>query len=310
MSDMQTVHNDIYATFPNVKDERDKPLLASEKPHYLGEKLMAKLVRLYPHYIFELRNANPNLSRSSLTLEYARVDVQCRGEHLGRMYFKSGWYQDDEVWLTNKRLRTKMSRANKIKTTKLDRAVKEFKKYFKPLSLRERIAGLQKEVEMQIGREMSTLIEGLEELLGVAKLFKYYSPLTIGRLVVLLEDEGVDEEIILRARGALEELQTVGPIFRSLPVARSHPPPRPYSPHKAVLFYITPDKDYCQVKGWSKEPDLSVYKEHEVLPKYKTAIGILKMLDNKTFVANIGYKVNANTFYILDTGDKDASFGC
>jgi len=26
-------------------------------------------------------------------------------------------------------------------------------------------------------------------------------------------------------------------------------------------------------------------------------------------VSNIGYKVNANTFYMLDTGDTDESFG-
>ena len=266
---MQTIHKDIYATFPNVKDERDKPLLASEKQHYLGEEIMAKLVKLYPHYIFELRNENS---------DELKVDVLCKGERLGQMYFHSSWYHDEEVWLSNKRIRDKMSRASKIKTTKLDRAVKEFKKYFKPLSLREHIVVLQKVVKREIVREMGTITSNLGGQLGAVKLFNQY--------------------------------WTVGPIYRSLPKARANPLlGEQYSPPKGRLFYITPDKDYCQIKGWSKEPDLLILREHEVLPKYKTAIGILKMLDDKTYVSNIGYKVNANTFYMLDTGDTDESFG-
>jgi hypothetical protein len=294
VSDMQTMRNDIYATFPNVKDERDKPRLASEKQHYLGEALMAKLVKLYPHYIFELRNENP---------AGLRIDVLCKEEHLGRMYFHYSWYPDEEVWLSNKRIRGKMSRASHIKTTKLDRSVKEFKKYFKPLSLREHIVVLRKVVKQQINIEMTTITSNLSGHLGVAKLFNQYSTHTAERYAALLEAEGVDEETVLYAKNWLEKLRTVGPIYRTLPKRGS--PPR-----KAVLFYITPDKDYCQVKGWSKEPDLLILREHEVLPKYKTAIGILKMLDDKTYVSNIGYKVNANTFYILDIGDTDESFRC
>ena len=298
---MQTIHKDIYATFPNVKDERDKPLLASEKQHYLGEEIMAKLVKLYPHYIFELRNENS---------DELKVDVLCKGERLGQMYFHSSWYHDEEVWLSNKRIRDKMSRASKIKTTKLDRAVKEFKKYFKPLSLREHIVVLQKVVKREIVREMGTITSNLGGQLGAVKLFNQYSTQTADRYAALLEAEGVDEDTILYARTWLDKMRTVGPIYRSLPKARANPLlGEQYSPPKGRLFYITPDKDYCQIKGWSKEPDLSILREHEVLSKYKTAIGILKMLDDKTYVSNIGYKVNANTFYMLDTGDTDESFG-
>jgi len=303
---MQTVHKDIYATFPNVQDKRDKPLLAKEKQHYLGEEIIGKLTLAYPHYVFELRNENA---------DELRVDVLFKGERLGLMYFHSSWYRDEEVWLTNKRIRDKMSRGSHIKTTKLDRAVKEFKKYFKPLSIREHILHKQKVVKREIVREVGTITSNLGGQLGVSKLFNKYSTQTADRYAALLEAEGVDEQTVTHARTWLAKLMTVGPIWRTLPKALANPflnlrkEGTTSSQPKAVLFYITPDKEYCQALGWGSGFDLLILKEHEVLPKYKTAIGILKMLDDKTYVSSIGYKVDKDTFYILDTGDTDESFG-
>jgi len=218
---------------------------------------------------------------------YYEFQVRCNGEILGKITREQsrGEYA---VGVTNDRIKEKRTRGEAYITTDPAKAVLQIKKTFAPMNVSERL----KKARTNAGHVMENLIYSKNEDLrthdnivkrkasawaqghGFKMFLDYLAETSMG------EHDAVIEEVKKRELYKSEYTE-MDDIRNGISSGRS-------------VFLVREGSNYIV----QKQGEVNIYNDDNLPDEYKTGLGMLKLVGDKTFITSMGCRIDETTFVI------------
>ena len=291
-----TEFNNVVLSEEVLEFQRKHPTCAVEA-HPLLEPVIAKLAVLYPLWTFR---GTGGLSIHNDRVTLTHFTVACDGEKLGAIErrYEGREYQ---ICVTNDRIKARLERSNYYKTMIPDKAVAKVKKMFGPNDTREmaklarnKAASVAQDAEWSKSREMG---EADEIVQRAAK--KYVMGVGFGAFMAYVKDHYPAQEHDLLvtksevATKAREELETIRGVKDVISTQRTG----------AVVTrrsgtYVVEQKDKVEIC------------DDNTLPEWiRSRIGMLKLIEPKQFVSDLGMRADENVFVLIEPNLTDVTEG-
>jgi hypothetical protein len=257
--------------------------------HPMLEPVIEKLAVLYPLWRFE-GSGHQSLTNQG-TLWLTHFDVSCDGESLGTI---SRRYEgrDYQICVRNDRIKSKLERSDFYKTMSADKAIAKVKKMFGPKDVQERTE-LSREIASSAAQnaEWSKNREkGEAEDIVKRAAHKYVMGVGFQSFMEHVKDHYPAQEYNLLltkhevATQAAEDLRTINKV-------------RDVLAHRAKGAVVTRRGSTYVVE----QNDKAEICDDNTLPEWvRNRIGMLKLIEPGQFVSDLGMKVNADTFVIIE----------
>lgn len=244
--------------------------------------LVEQLALKYPQWTFNgVSVAMDNQKKEAVVYRFKIID---RREELGAI--SKEWTRNGNRYLVdNHRIDSMRERGRGMKTIHLDKAVKHVSKYFSKKNLNEKLREADKLARESLERVGQTKGWRMRELwnnhqIGM-ELQKYLVSVFPHALTML--DPNIAsklEDFPIRVNELHESLAMSEKLLSN-------------NMHLVLLDGM----DYAIQKG--NEPP--TIKASEQLPEYmRKAIGLLKLVEDNQIMQDIGFRVNANTFFVVN----------
>lgn len=245
--------------------------------------LVEALSRKRPHWHFV--NASYSGSLVGTSYVYRPFVIEDAGDALGSITAERHWHTG-EVWyeLTNHRLLAKRERKGATRTKDLNKAVKLIEHHYYGPTLDERIHTALDNAARAVNEIKSDARWAVDRAVRVIQ-----PELTM----FLANKHEVREELINLAPHCASELKSLPDLVRNRTAAQDFVGEMNLGASSIVL--LLGDKLYLTNSANSKEPHT-----FDTLPKHiAMAVGMLKLVDVKGFIPDIGVRVDHNVFYVM-----------
>lgn len=225
------------------------------------------------------------------TVYFRTVKVFQNREELGAILYTMNRNNDVVIWLENDRIEKKRERGSGMKTKDTKKALRAMQTFFGSKTIYERLIDASDECASSMyytqsharndfvrGYDDLTLhlkdyiFENLEKYKGIA-LHRGASPQAIDQLMNDFENYNVMESV-------WEPAQKQSGVF--------------VIPHGNDYAVLTP------ARGTNTEATMQILREDDVSDWMRLGLGMLKLVEPKQFVRDIGYKINDGSFFLLD----------
>ena len=289
-----TEFNNVVLSEEVLEFQRKMPTHVVEA-HPMLEPVIAKLAVLYPLWRFR---GSGTANNHSIVLTH--FTVTCDGEKLGAIErrYEGREYQ---ICVTNDRIKARLERSNYYKTMIPDKAVAKVKKMFGPNDTQEtaklarnKAASVAQDAEWSKSREMG---EADEIVQRAAK--KYVMGVGFETFMAYVKDHYPAQEHDLLvtksevATKAREELETIRGVKSVISTQRTG----------AVVTrrggtYVVEQKDKVEIC------------DDNTLPEWiRSRIGMLKLIEPKQFVSDLGMRADENVFVLIEPNLTDVTEG-
>lgn len=282
---LDVVENDyLDLGMPNVKAERSKradPALV--EIHTFMKPFILEVAKLFPMWELIGKRANWKVRLSGVeAVEFWRFDVYENREFLGTLEYehsKNGYSYS----ITNSRIQNKRERGNAARTKDMKKALKILSKEFGIKKMQERVA----EAQENCANALHNFYHDKNRSFNHAYSYVHT---TVEKYVMSNWDtikeiglaKGADAKIIDNILSVYEEREIAAEFAKS------------FDTDGGVVVVIH-GNDYA-VKD---KESISIYGTDNLPEWIKRGIGMLKLIDKKTAIANIGYKVDDQVFFVL-----------
>ena len=254
------------------------------------EPIFDKLMRERPTWRFksyELIHAGGDVA---VTKHAVRFDIYEGDEKLGQLWRETHW-RDNEVryCFNNFRLHLERQRNSVSYTTKPDVAVKRIVKAFHMKTPSERAVDAQKDVRDIVSnlvqvtgwpvRKARTQIE--------AEFFLYAAHhWDEVKHMLPISSQGIDLPNLVAANGHAMQMQEA------------------VSQGNGVNVQLEPNGTYATSRPINTGYETHAYTDATLPDHIRGALGLLKLIEDKTSIDNIGARVNANLYYVMDKKEE------
>lgn len=282
---------------PNIVRDVPAAAIDTKMVGILGEVVLEMALK-YPMWHIvpsKFRTYSDNTGTYNYPLEFNVFSNNTTKQLLGEIGFEHGHYRDERVSLSNKRIRKQMERTDSLRTSKVKVAMSHIRKWFSPPSVVERFEEARESIFRDMGaihrefmsthshqyREVTEKIHAyvMDNLADIVDAYnKAYTPKTIQALDVakILSD--------------YENARISNSVISA--------------PNTKKLTVVLMDDKYVLQRG---EQSIVVKSPDELPTGIKTGMGMLKLLEHRQFIKDVGYRLNQNTFMVLYDGDLDRS---
>lgn len=257
--------------------------------------LIVRLCNQNPRFQFELAPRTHNFTPDTMARHNCNTIVAWQKDiYLGKVHLSNGYYE-----LSNQRIEKKLKRGHSRKTGDLNRALQIFKGDFKPPSQVELLEAAHEKIAIHMPQYLQTAW-------NVIRVFKpalltNISPAGTKTLLQLLADEGLEEEQVEKYRAGMEEYYTVSSVVTD---TRFNPPKLQGT---IVLvgddgYYYTQRYDRHQGRNDGHLTSLPVdsCRASDAPDNIRVGVALLKLLEEGSFLLNVGFGLTRNSFYIKD----------
>jgi hypothetical protein len=248
--------------------------------------LIEELCKHRPQWTF--KSANVNITGETVAAHH--FDVYENGQSLGEISVESGYragvgsvtyYRFD-----NPRLSLKRQRGIWSKTSKLDLAVKTILKAFHGKTLAETIVETEQAIESKLSG--NTHLVNREFDTGYRRISPFITQ------YVMLNWDAIAPE--LKAMGA----PVPEDLFERLAARNEAEAVELAYRNKEGFTIITRGSDYIMVRGLGDERETEVKSSEQLTDNIRRNLGFLKLRDDSVIIPNVGMRLNAHTFFVMD----------
>ena len=292
-SEFRSYYLDVYVN--ELKDLDAAKFMAANILSPDFSNLVVSLCTQNPKFQFELAPRTHNLEPDHQAKHNCNTIVAWQKDtYLGKVHLSRGQYE-----LSNQRIDKKLKRGHSRKTGDLNRALQIFKGDFKPPSQVELLEEAHEKIVVVLPQYLQT-VWNIVRVFKPALLSKI-SPAGTKILLQLLADEGLEEKEVEKYRVGMEEYETISSVVTD---KRFNPPKL----QGTIVFigddgcYYTQRYDRYQGKSDGHRTSLPVdsYRASDVPDNIRAGVGMLKLLEDGSFLFNVGFRLNRNSFYIKD----------
>jgi len=275
----------------------EEPLEKPERPdlsiilHPDLEPIFDKLMRERPTWRFKsTENIYARPDGIAVTGNATRFKIYDGDEELGQLWRETHW-RDATVryCFNNFRLNNARQRNSVSYTTKPDIAVKRIVKAFHMKTPSERAVDAQNAVRQVV----STLVQETNAPVRRAKI-------------------GIEAEFFLYAARHWEEAKLILPIsskgidLPSLVAANGHAMQmqEAVSQGNGVNVQLEPNGTYSTSRPINTGYETHSYTDATLPDHIRGALGLLKLIEDKTSIDNVGARVNATLYYVMDKKEE------
>lgn len=245
--------------------------------------LVEALLRKRPHWHFVNTSYSGSLVGTSYV--YRPFAIEDSGDRLGSINAERHW-RTGEVWyeLTNHRLAAKRERKGATRTKDFNKAVKLIEQHYYGPTLDERIHTALDNAARAVNEINS------DARWAVDRAVRAIQP---DLTMFLTNKHEVREELISFAPECASELKSLPDLMRNRAATLDFVGEMNSGTSTTVL--LLGDKLYLTDSANSKEP-----YTFDTVPKHiAMAVGMLKLVDVKGFIPDIGVRVDHNVFYVM-----------
>lgn len=214
---------------------------------------------------------------------------------LGEIGFEYGHITDERVAMTNNRIRKQMERSDSLRTSKLKVAKSHIKKWFVAPSIVERFD----EAKEKLNRDMRAIHNEFmsrhsHQYMELTKKIHAYVMDNLADIVDAYNKAYTP--ITLQATDVSKILNDYQDAVISNGITNA-------SNTKKLTVVLMDDK-YVLQRG---DQPIMVKSSDELPAEVRTGMGMLKLVEPRQFIKDVGYRLNADTFMLLYDGDLDRS---
>jgi len=265
------------------KDETNRP--ETFVCHKCFAPFAESAAKKYPQWRF----VAPSFSRGADKMGFVSKFVVYEGkEELGIIGWDFNRSHDSVFTIQNERIRAKRQRGSQAKTKDVTKAVKTVGKMFGVKNLNERFQAVLSgayhtvhTVKHDRERVFDRAYEGLTELL------KDYLMRSWEQVCVVAKEQGADEKELAAMPGQYVEYMITKDIYEA------------YNKNQGAVVMIT-GSDYAVRTVDSKNHEvINIYSTDTLPPYIKTAVGLLKLVEDDHFIKDIGVKIDSSSFFVM-----------
>ena len=298
----------ILLTYKNLRrllcTSRMSPMLAEQymdpqEPTPTSEDILtgrvnATLVRLtsalcasYPQYEFQLAPRAAYINAPCYAI------VAWKGEtKLGSIHCNYSGYE-----LTNDRIRKKLKRGSSKKTSSFDTALAIFKREFKPPSEVEGLEAASESICQVFARAKQNMNYKVKRLIPAAIELRDLKEESLTLLLKVLELQGVPEVDVEKYAEEYETYKATKSIIYPKPVG--------------LVIKIGGDGNYYTQQYNNRAFDghltalpVDSYSPESLPESLRSGVGLLKLLEDDSFLVDVGYKLNNTSFFVRGTNES------
>ena len=193
--------------------------------------------------------------------------------------------------LTNERIQKKLRRSTSKKTGSLDTALAIFKREFKPPSEVEKLEAANESIRQTFRRSRANSAHRLKGVIPDAVDKRTLKQESFDLLLKVLELEGVPEADLAMLAREYEAGKAIDAITYPKPVG--------------LVVSIGSDGNYYTQSYNNRACDghlvslpVDSYTPESLPDALRSDIGLLKLIEDKSFLENVGYKLNNTSFFV------------
>lgn len=255
--------------------------------HPFLQPLIAKLLTHNPRWEFIASDYPSEDSGGNGLYSHGRFHIECDGEELGWVGFDTHWKSGERKYEFDcPRLKQKRQKSTTPHTKDLNKAVKAIIGHMYNRTPAERMATAKQQTTALVGRTSGNIEYEYHKVLG--KLLPHMTSFVEQRweefcAVKMQEAEDKARDSLPPTKQALTDAHTI-----SNPMANS----KGYILIEAGSTFIV-SRYSCTEAPFTARLD-------EMPDRLKGSLGMLKLLEPKTYAPSIGMRVDETTFYVVD----------
>lgn len=215
---------------------------------------------------------------------------------LGEIGFEHGYANDERVAMTNKRIRKHMDRTDSLRTSKVKVAMSHIKKWFHAPTTLEVFGEAKESIHRDlhsIHREFMSKHQ--HQYREVSEKIHAYVMDNLASIVDTY-NQSYTPKITLHSIDVAKVLSDYENAVISNSVTNA--------PHTKKLTVVMMDDKYVLQRG---DQPLMVKTSEQLPTAIRTGMGMLKLVEPRQFIKDVGYRLNNETFMVLYDGDLDRS---
>ena len=277
-------HKNIVAEYPK---DRNPPEDTMFKPHPVLLEVFDKLMRQRPTWQFKAELPhNYQVVTNPYVLKC--FDVYDGNEHLGDTAF---WHDytgktDGHITFDNHRLQAKRERGGASYSSKVDVAAKRILKAFHTKTRKERGKDAFEKVKGAVAQSINT---------SAFEFNRKYRPLQ-DHLTAFLMDNWVEASKYLESKGITPVDETVPDLYRTMKNFEAF---RTSVQDATGVTVQAEGNDYLVTREYSDDRKVEVMTNATLPDGIKAGLGMLKLLEPGSSIADIGMRVDQHTFFVL-----------
>jgi hypothetical protein len=250
-------------------------------------RLASSLCASYPQYEFQLAPRAAYINAPCYAI------VAWKGEtKLGSISCTHSGYE-----LENDRIRKKLKRGGSKKTGSLDTALAIFKREFKPPSEVEGLEAANESICRILSRAKQNMNYNVRPLVPTAIEIRDLKEESLALLLKVLELQGVPDVDREKYAEAYETYRAIKSITYPKPVG--------------LVIKIGDDGNYYTQQYNNRAFDghltalpVDSYSPESLPESLRSGIGLLKLLEDDSFLVDVGYRLNNNSFFVRGTNES------
>jgi len=250
-------------------------------------RLTSVLCASYPQYEFQLAPRAAYINAPCYAI------VVWKGEtKLGSIICSYGRYE-----LTNDRIRKKLKRSTSKKTNSLDTALAIFKREFKPPSEVEGLEAANESICQIFARAKQNMNYKVQRLIPAAMISRDLKKESFTLLLKALELQGVPEDDIEKYAEEYETYRAIKSITYPKPIG--------------LVVKIGNDGNYYTQQynprafdGHLTALPVDSYSPESLPDSLRRDVGLLKLLEDDSFLVDVGYRLNNTSFFVRGTNES------
>lgn len=250
-------------------------------------RLTSSLCASYPQYEFQLAPRAAYINAPCYAI------VAWEGEtKLGSISFNYSGYE-----LENDRIRKKLKRGSSKKTRSLDTALAIFKREFKPPSEVEKLEAANDLIYRALYRANQKMSFRVKDIVPNVVNLRTLKQESFDLLLKVLELEGAPET----------DREKYAEGYASFKAVSSVVYPKPTGLVVKVGSdgnYYTQQYNHRAFDGHLTALPVDSYSPESLPDSLRSSVGLLKLLEDDSFLVNVGYRLNNTSFFVRDTNES------
>jgi hypothetical protein len=254
------------------------------------KELVVALALKYPNWTLVANRFWRNIDGTG-TEQARKFTIYEGSEALGEITTDYGNRSDERVFsISNERIASARERGHAVKTKDLAKAMKTVAKMFFTKNLSEHIAEADNNVRSLVANVTSDRYRTFErKFQHLAEHLKHYSVQHFDALRDIAIRAGADASYFDNYIEAFNEAVATEEIERC------------YGKNKGWVVLIR-GNDYAVTSSNTRD-QVTMYTTDTLPPHIKRGVGMLKLLDDNTFISGIGVRKSESTFFVMDNSN-------
>lgn len=229
------------------------------------------------------------------------VEILQDGQLLGSVAWRYlGYNQGYGFFVTNERIANQMARGNGYKTTNIDKAATKIKKMFKAKSLAELATEADTAAQQTLAECETTLTHTAYQQTRVIQeaANKYVMGAGFDIFLRYVHNE-MNPSDSAKIKTALDERTDLHNKVRIVGDTK-----RAFANGDAVVITRADNQYICGRRTSDTEGKLKTYTDADLPDAWRGKLGMLKLVEPKHYIENVGGRMSENTFVVLDEQPK------